>query len=132
MSSGLTGARSWTRSRPARSNAVLSGEDTLARGRRRIALDLKDPVAAEIVRKLAANADILLEGFRPGAAERLGLGPDDLLVANPRLIYARVTGWGQDGPLAHSPGHEINYLAVSGTLASTATAGTPRPHPSAP
>lgn len=110
---------------PSALDAVLSGEDTLARGRRRIALDLKDPVAAEIVRKLAANADILLEGFRPGVAERLGLGPDDLLVANPRLIYARVTGWGQDGPLAHSPGHEINYLAVSGTLASTATAGTP-------
>jgi alpha-methylacyl-CoA racemase len=99
--------------------AVQSGLDTLARSRKRIALDLKDPEAIAIIRALATKADVLLEGFRPGVAERLGLGPDELMTENPQLIYTRVTGWGQDGPLARTAGHEINYLALAGALAAS-------------
>lgn len=90
--------------------------DPLLRSRRSIALDLKQDAAKEIVRKLAGQADGLIEGYRPGVMERLGLGPDDLLSANPKLIYGRVTGWGQDGPLAQEAGHDINYIAITGLL----------------
>ncbi|GAA4684864.1 CaiB/BaiF CoA-transferase family protein [Pseudonocardia yuanmonensis] len=90
--------------------------DHLLRSRRNHTLDLKDPVDRDRVRELAARADVLLEGFRPGVAERLGLGPEELTTANPRLIYGRMTGWGQDGPLAASVGHDINYIALNGTL----------------
>src|SRR5512134_3730733 len=90
--------------------------DVMLRGRRSVTLDLKsgDGVAAAIL--LARKADALIEGFRPGVMERLGLGPDVLLAANPQLVYGRMTGWGQDGPLAPRAGHDINYIALSGVL----------------
>jgi alpha-methylacyl-CoA racemase len=88
----------------------------LHRGRRSVVLDLKDPAAAEAVRRIADRSDALIEGYRPGVAERLGLGPDELRTRNPRLVYGRMTGWGQDGPLAQAAGHDINYLSLSGVL----------------
>ena len=88
----------------------------LNRGRRSIALDLKRPEAAEAVLRLVDQADALIEGFRPGVMERLGIGPDQCLARNPRLIYGRMTGWGQDGPLASAAGHDINYIALAGAL----------------
>lgn len=90
--------------------------DVMARGRRSIAFDLKQAAAVEAVLDLAARADALIEGFRPGVTERLGLGPDACLARNPRLVYGRITGWGQDGPLAQAAGHDINYIALSGAL----------------
>ncbi|WP_020655648.1 CaiB/BaiF CoA transferase family protein [Massilia niastensis] len=90
--------------------------DVLARGRRTLALDLKQPAGRETVLRLAERADVLLEGFRPGVMERLGLGPEALMARNPRLVMGRVTGWGQDGPLARAAGHDINYVALSGML----------------
>src|SRR5579863_10529310 len=90
----------------------------LNRGRRSVALDLKRPEAIEAVLKLVERADALIEGFRPGVTERLGLGPDDCLKRNPLIIYGRMTGWGQEGPLAHAAGHDINYIALSGALHS--------------
>jgi len=103
----------------------LSSFDVLSRGRLSAGIDLKHPDGAALVQRLATDADVLLEGFRPGVAERLGLGPEELCEANPRLIYARMTGWGRSGPLAHEPGHDINYLAVSGVLAHIGRAGQP-------
>ncbi|MDM1243884.1 MULTISPECIES: CaiB/BaiF CoA transferase family protein [Acinetobacter] len=104
--------------------------DVLARGRESIALDLKQPEAIEIALKLIEKADILIEGFRPGVMEKLGLGPDICLARNPKLVYGRVTGWGQTGPLAQSAGHDINYIALTGALHSTARAdGQPTPTP---
>jgi alpha-methylacyl-CoA racemase len=88
----------------------------MTRGRRSVAVDLKHPDGPEVVRRLAGTADVLLEGFRPGVAERLGLGPDACLARNPRLVYGRMTGWGQEGPLRHRAGHDINYLALAGAL----------------
>jgi len=88
----------------------------LLRNRKAIALDLKDPAAIELVLDLVANADALIEGFRPGVTERLGLGPDVCLARNPRLVYGRMTGWGQTGPLAHAAGHDINYISLTGAL----------------
>ncbi len=90
--------------------------DPLRRSRRSISLDLKQGAGRDVVRRLAAGADGLIEAYRPGVMERLGLGPDELIAANPKLIYGRVTGWGQDGPLAQAAGHDINYLAISGLL----------------
>jgi alpha-methylacyl-CoA racemase len=90
--------------------------DLLTRGRPSVALDLKHPRAVETVLTLVEGADVLLEGMRPGAAERLGLGPDDALARNPRLVYGRMTGWGQDGPLARSAGHDLNYIGLAGAL----------------
>lgn len=90
--------------------------DPLLRNRRSISLDLKREDCREVVRRLASKADGLIEGYRPGVMERLGLGPEELLQDNPRLIYGRVTGWGQDGPLAQEAGHDINYVALSGLL----------------
>ena len=90
--------------------------DPLLRSRRSISLDLKQGAAREIVRRLAEESDGLIEGYRPGVMERLGLGPDELIKANPKLVYGRVTGWGQDGPLAQEAGHDINYIAISGVL----------------
>ncbi|MGD0670828.1 MAG: CaiB/BaiF CoA-transferase family protein [Candidatus Binatus sp.] len=95
----------------------------LNRGRRSVALDLKRPEAIEAVLRLVAKADALIEGFRPGVTERLGLGPDHCLARNPRLIYGRMTGWGQEGPLAHASGHDINYIALSGALHSIGRKG---------
>jgi len=91
-------------------------KDPLLRSRRSIALDLKREMGREIVRKLVAKADGLIEGYRPGVMERLGLGPDDLLEDNAKLVYGRVTGWGQSGPLAPEAGHDINYIAITGLL----------------
>jgi alpha-methylacyl-CoA racemase len=88
----------------------------MSRGKESIGLDLRAPAGQELARRLAATADVLVEGFRPGVMERLGLGPDVLIEANPGLIYARLTGWGQSGPYARKVGHDINYLAISGTL----------------
>jgi alpha-methylacyl-CoA racemase len=90
--------------------------DPLTRSRRSLKLDLKRDGAREVVRKLAARANGLVEGYRPGTMERLGLGPDALLAENPNLVYGRVTGWGQDGPLAATAGHDLNYLALTGLL----------------
>jgi len=89
---------------------------TLFRGRQSIGVDLKNPAGVALVLELVTRADVLLEGYRPGVMERLGLGPDECLAANPALIYGRVTGYGQDGPLAANPGHDLNYAALSGML----------------
>jgi len=88
----------------------------LNRGRRSVALDLRREGAAEVVHRLVESADALIEGFRPGVAERLGVGPSDCLARNPGLVYGRMTGWGQDGPLAHTAGHDIAYIALAGAL----------------
>ena len=90
--------------------------DLLTRGRPSIAMDLKDPAAVATVLDLVERADVFVEGMRPGAAERLGLGPEECLARNPRLVYGRMTGWGQDGPLAHTAGHDMNYIGLSGSL----------------
>ena len=92
------------------------GRDVLARNRRSIAVDLKQGEGVELVLKLVETADALFEGFRPGVTERLGLGPDDCLVRNEKLVYGRMTGWGQEGPIAHAAGHDINYIGLAGAL----------------
>ncbi len=97
--------------------------DYLGRGRRSIGVDLKHPDGVETVLKLIEEADGLIEGFRPGVTERLGVGPDVCLARNPRLVYGRMTGWGQDGPYASTAGHDINYIALSGTLSMIGRAG---------
>jgi alpha-methylacyl-CoA racemase len=97
--------------------------DLLGRGRRSVALDLKQPEAAEVVLRLVERADALVEGFRPGVAERLGVGPAECLARNPRLVYGRMTGWGQQGPLAPRVGHDINYIGLTGALAAVGEAG---------
>ena len=93
------------------------------RARHRIGVDLKSDEGKAAVRAAAACADVIIEGFRPGVMERLGLGPEELLALNPRLVYARMTGWGQDGPLAQAAGHDINYIAITGALAAVGKAG---------
>ncbi len=103
--------------------------DILGRGRPSVAIDLKSPRGIELVLDLVERADILLEGFRPGVTERLGLGPDTCLQRNPRLVYGRMTGWGQDGPLAHTAGHDINYISVAGGLDPLGHAGQPPAFP---
>jgi alpha-methylacyl-CoA racemase len=90
--------------------------DLLARGRRSIGVDLKQAAGVEVVLRLVEQADVIIEGFRPGVMERLGLGPDVCLARNPRLIFGRMTGWGQEGPMAHAAGHDINYIALAGAL----------------
>ncbi len=101
----------------------VTTKDVLARGRKSIALDLKSAEGVALARKLAASADGIIEGFRPGVMERLGLGPDELLGDNPRLVYGRMTGWGQTGPYAPYAGHDINYIALAGALAHFGRAG---------
>lgn len=93
--------------------------DFLTRGRPNVALNLKDPAAVETVLQLVEQADVLLEGMRPGVTERMGLGPDDCFARNPKLVYGRMTGWGQSGPWAHTAGHDMNYIAITGTLHAT-------------
>jgi len=90
--------------------------DVLHRGRRSIAVDVKAEAGREVVKRLSARADAIIEGFRPGVMERLGLGPDALLATNPKLVFGRMTGFGQDGPLAQAAGHDINYIALAGAL----------------
>ncbi|HET8619488.1 MAG TPA: CaiB/BaiF CoA-transferase family protein, partial [Acidimicrobiales bacterium] len=99
--------------------------DVLKRGRRSVAVDLKRPEGAEVVLRAAAGADALIEGFRPGVAERLGVGPEPCLARNPRLVYGRMTGWGQEGPYATHAGHDITYAAVAGALAHIGRSGQP-------
>jgi alpha-methylacyl-CoA racemase len=99
--------------------------DQMLRGRRTVAADLKDAADRDGVLALADHADVLLEGFRPGVAERLGVGPQDCLARNPRLVYGRMTGWGQDGPLAPRAGHDINYLSLTGALHAIGRPGEP-------
>ena len=99
------------------------------RGRRSIAVDLKDPRGVETVLRLAEGADAFLEAFRPGVAERLGLGPDVLLARKPALVYGRLTGWGQDGPLAQVAGHSLNYEAITGAVGLIGPRGGPPPPP---
>ena len=99
--------------------------DVLGRGRRSVGVDLKHPDGREAVLRLVEQADALIEGFRPGVTERLGLGPDDCLARNPKLVYGRMTGWGQDGPYAPAAGHDINYIALSGTLHMIGRKGEP-------
>lgn len=109
-------------------NAGMFGEprfDLLARGRPSIAIDLKQPAGSEAVLRLAERADVLVEGFRPGVAERLGIGPEHCHARNAGLVYGRMTGWGQTGPLAQAAGHDINYLAISGALHAIGRAGQP-------
>ncbi len=98
-------------------------KDILLRSRKVIAVDLKSADGIRVVRDLVASADGVVEGFRPGVAERLGLGPDVLLEATPRLVYGRMTGWGQDGPYAQAAGHDINYIALAGALHAFGRAG---------
>ncbi|MEM1231177.1 MAG: CaiB/BaiF CoA-transferase family protein [Pseudomonadota bacterium] len=93
-----------------------AGKDVLARNRRSVAVDLKSAEGVETVLKLVEGADALFEGFRPGVTERLGLGPADCQARNPRLVYGRMTGWGQEGPMAQAAGHDINYIGLSGAL----------------
>lgn len=97
--------------------------DLALRNRKSICVDLKDPSAVALVLELVEQADALIEGFRPGVMERLGLGPDACLACNPRLVYGRVTGWGQDGPLAHVAGHDLNYISITGALSAMGRAG---------
>lgn len=97
--------------------------DVLARGRLSIALDLKNRAGVDTLLDLAGHADILIEGFRPGVAERLGFGPEPCLEQNPRLVYGRMTGWGQEGPLAPRAGHDLNYIGLSGALMAIGPAG---------
>ncbi|WP_026212631.1 CaiB/BaiF CoA transferase family protein [Longispora albida] len=99
--------------------------DLLNRGRPSVAVDLKHPDAAALVLDLASRADALIEGFRPGVAERLGFGPEACAAVNPRLVYGRMTGWGQDGPLAQTAGHDLTYLSLAGTLHPIGRAGGP-------
>ena len=97
----------------------------LTRSRPSIVIDLKAPQGVELALDLAARADALLEGFRPGTMERIGLGPEPCLARNPKLVYGRMTGWGQDGPLARAAGHDINYVALTGALAAVGRRGEP-------
>lgn len=104
-----------------------SPANVTARGRRSVALDLKSPAAIEACLKLMERADAAFEGFRPGVMERLGLGPDVALKRNPKLVYGRMTGWGQYGPLAHAAGHDMNYIALTGALHAIGTDDKPVP-----
>ena len=99
--------------------------DITGRGRRRIVLDLTEPASVEAALQLVASGDALVEGYRPGVMEGFGLGPDVCLARNPRLVYGRMTGWGQDGPLSRAAGHDINYIALSGALHAIGLSGQP-------
>ncbi len=94
----------------------LHMKDVSSRGKKSVALNLKDPAGIDTLLRMVENADVIIDPFRPGVCEKLGIGPDVCLERNPRLIFARMTGWGQDGPLAQSAGHDINYIAITGAL----------------
>ncbi len=111
-----------------RPGGALNPRDALARSRKSIVLDMKNREAVAVARDLCRSADGIIEGFRPGVLERLGLGPDVLIGDNPKLVYGRMTGWGQDGPYARAAGHDINYIALSGVLHTIGRAGE-RPVP---
>jgi alpha-methylacyl-CoA racemase len=112
--------------RPVRGSGVTW--DLLQRGKRSVGVDLKRPAGVDLVLSLASAADVMVEGFRPGVVERLGVGPDQCRARNPRLVYGRMTGWGQDGPLAPRAGHDIDYIALAGALSPIGRAGE-RPLP---
>src|SRR6186997_1727152 len=117
--------------RPAPGDLGLKRErwnDVMMRGKRSVTLDLKSAGGVEAAHAMIERADALIEGFRPGVMERLGLGPDVCLARNPRLVYGRMTGWGQEGPMAHAAGHDINYIALAGSLAPIGRKGA-RPTP---
>jgi alpha-methylacyl-CoA racemase len=99
--------------------------EVLDRGRRSIRVDVKHPEGLDVVLRLVERSDVLLEGYRPGVTERMGLGPDVCLARNPRLVYGRMTGWGQDGPYARAAGHDLNYIALAGVLDHVGRAGGP-------
>ncbi|KAL4227299.1 hypothetical protein ACF0H5_012745 [Mactra antiquata] len=101
---------------PKKGQTVVHSLDTLSRGKKSVSVDLKHPEGVNVVRKLCSKADVLIEPFRKGVMEKLGLGPDKLMTDNPRLVYARLTGFGQTGPLSSKAGHDINYIATSGVL----------------
>ena len=101
--------------------------DVTLRGKRVVEADLKDPAAREELLELIVSADVLIEGFRPGVTERLGLGPTECLARNERLVYGRITGWGQDGPLARAAGHDINYISITGALHAVGKSEAPVP-----
>jgi alpha-methylacyl-CoA racemase len=103
--------------------------DIQGRGKRSISLNLKDQADTDLARKLMTKTDLLMEGLRPGVMERLGLGPDEALKANPALVYGRMTGWGQSGPLSKQAGHDINYIALTGVLGALGDPSTPPPPP---
>ncbi|MGZ4568267.1 MAG: CaiB/BaiF CoA transferase family protein [Blastococcus sp.] len=107
--------------------ALQPEDDVLNRSRPCAAVDLKSPGGREVLLRLVEGADVLIEGLRPGVTERLGVGPDECLARNPRLVYARMTGWGQEGPLAARAGHDINYLSLTGALHAIGTAEKPVP-----
>ena len=115
--------------RPGIADPARDRFDVLARKRHRVALDMKRPDAADTALAIIERADVLIEGFRPGVMERMGLGPDVCLARRPELIYGRMTGWGQYGPLAHAAGHDINYIALSGALHGVGRADSPPPPP---
>ena len=106
-----------------------SSADIASRGKKSIAIDIRKEEGQEIIKKLILNADVLIEGFRPGVMEKNNLGPDDLLKINPKLIFGRMTGWGQSGPLANAAGHDINYIALSGVLGAIGKKDSPPPPP---
>jgi len=109
--------------------SVAADKDPRRRGQRSVALDLKQEGGLKVLRGLIGASDILMEGMRPGVAEKLGFGPSDCLAINPRLVYCRITGWGQDGPLARTAGHDINYIALSGALHAMGRPEEPPPVP---
>jgi alpha-methylacyl-CoA racemase len=111
--------------RPGPGSPTAGPADVTSRGKKRVIVDLKHPRGAEVVLRLAERSDALIEGYRPGVAERLGVGPEDCRARNPRLVYGRMTGWGQDGPLARAAGHDIAYIAITGALHSIGRAGGP-------
>ena len=106
-----------------------SSADIASRGKKSIAVDIRKPEGQDIIKKLVESADVLIEGFRPGVMEKNNLGPDELLNLNPKLIFGRMTGWGQNGPLANAAGHDINYIALSGVLGAIGKKDTPPPPP---
>jgi alpha-methylacyl-CoA racemase len=98
-------------------------KDVLTRGRKSIAVDLKSDAGKEVILKLCESSDALFEGFRPGVTERLGIGPDECMARNDKLVYGRMTGWGQEGPMAQAAGHDINYISLVGALHAIGEAG---------
>ncbi len=109
--------------RAAAADRSSPSRDPMQRGKRSLALDLKQPAGREVALRLVERSQVLFEGYRPGVAERLGLGPEDCFARNPRLVYGRMTGWGQEGPLAQRAGHDIDYIALAGALAPIGRAG---------
>lgn len=109
--------------RPGGNPSAAGGHDILFRNRKSIAVNLKSPQGVETILKLCEQADAIFEGYRPGVAERLGVGPEQCMARNEKLVYGRMTGWGQDGPLAQSAGHDINYISISGALHAVGRAG---------